>query len=301
MNRRRFLEQTAAAAAAGLALPAVLPAARLAWAGPIGLQLYTVRDDYARDPLGTLKKLYAIGYREVELLFIPSVTTLQLKQNLHESGLAAHSGHYVPGPNHFLPDQTDKLHHAIADWHTLGLHYMVCMMAFGKTEDDWKKIADILNHAGHACAAAGLQFAYHNHMEEFRPVAADDGKTTNGYQIMLHHCDPKLVKMELDIFWATYARQDTLALFRQNPGRFPLLHVKDIKKNLESMDRAEFPPASSMPFVEVGQGAIDWKAIFAHTAQAGVRHVYVEQDRCDVPPLQAAQASFEYLKHLTLG
>jgi len=302
VNRRRFLEQTAAVAAGGLALPALLPAARLAWPGPIGLQLYTVRDDYARDPLGTLKKVAAIGYREVELLFIPSVTPVQLKGYLRQAGLAAHSGHYVPpgGGNHFLPDDQEKLHHAIADWHTLGLHYMVCMMAFGTTEDDWERIADVLNHAGRACAAAGLQFAYHNHMEEFRPVKSGRG-STNGYQIMLRRCDPRLVKMELDIFWATYARQDCLALFRESPGRFPLLHIKDIRKDMPAMDRAEFPPAASMPFVEVGQGAIDWKAIFAHAHQAGARHIYVEQDRCEVPPLQAAQASFDYLKTLTLA
>ena len=118
---------------------------------------------------------------------------------------------------------------------------------------------------------------------------------------MLARCDPKLLKMEMDVFWAIYAGQDPLDYFQKYPGRFPLLHVKDFKPGFPT-STSDFPYDSGPnPFAPLGEGRIDWVKIFAHASQAGAQHVFVEQDRCDASPFDAIRTSFNYLKNLRLN
>lgn len=287
-TRRTFLAQSAAALTAGLAASSTFAwgEAPLAWPHPIGLQVYTVRDLYAHDPLQTLRQIAAIGYREVELINMASIPAAQLLGYLRQAGLTAISGHF-DFPKLGAPWQKN-----IEIAHGLGLRYMICSYSMAHSADGWKKIADLFNQAGRAAKAAGLSFGYHNHIQEFRPV----GDTT-GYEILMANTEPDLVKMEMDVFWATYAGQDPLALFRRYAGRYPLLHIKDLKKGLHVNPR-QFPPASVNPFEPVGEGSIDWRRIFAHVKQAGTRYIFVEQDRTDGPPMEAARASFDYLHTL---
>ena len=117
---------------------------------------------------------------------------------------------------------------------------------------------------------------------------------------MLTECDPKLLKFEMDCFWATYAGQDPVAYFERYPGRFPLLHIKDFKADFPT-STSDFPYDSGKnPFAPAGQGRIDWANIFAHAGKAGVQHIYVEQDRVDGSPFDAIKTSFDYLKSLRL-
>ena len=118
---------------------------------------------------------------------------------------------------------------------------------------------------------------------------------------MLKNCDPQLLKFEMDCFWATYAGQDPVQYFEKYPGRFPLLHIKDFKPGFPT-STSSFPYDNGPnPFAPAGKGRIDWARIFAHAPQAGVRHIFVEQDRCDGDPFEAAQTSFAYLKNLRLA
>ena len=119
-----------------------------------------------------------------------------------------------------------------------------------KQPDGWKRAAETFNRAGEESQKVGIQFAYHNHVEEFKPLP--DGKLP--YDVLLSESDPKLVKMEMDLGWAHEARVDPLKYFAQYPGRFPLVHVKDFDKN-DTM-------------TEVGSGVIDWKSIFAQSELA---------------------------------
>jgi sugar phosphate isomerase/epimerase len=137
---------------------------------------------------------------------------------------------------------------------------------------------------------AGIQFCYHNHNFEFKKY----GDTT-AYDFLLKQLDPKLVKFEMDCFWVTHAGQDPVAYFKKHPGRFPLLHIKDLK--------AGNPPTTEMDarmglFTEVGKGTINWKRIFAAAPQGGMKHYYVEQDFCERPPLESIKVSYEYLHEL---
>jgi sugar phosphate isomerase/epimerase len=290
LNRRQFLERTIPVASAGAALAAAeaWSANQLAWPKPIGLEMYTLREEFPKDPEGTLKKVAAIGYREVEIpTEIPAAT---LKGYLTAAGLTA------PSTYPEVPKDVESWKKTLDHVKPYGVRYVVVGDNPKLDADAWKRRADLFNECGKLAQQAGMQFCYHAHYHEFAPV---DG--TSGYDIMLTHCDAKLLKMEMDIFWATYAGQDPIAYFKKYPDRFPLLHIKDLKKGFPS-STSDFPYDNGLnPFAPVGQGRIDWAGIFAHVKQAGTRHIFVEQDRCDGSPFDAIKTSFDYLKTLRLN
>jgi sugar phosphate isomerase/epimerase len=161
-----------------------------------------------------------------------------------------------------------------------------------KSLDDYKQLVDLFNKAAEQTRKAGIQFAYHNHNLEFKEY---DG--TTGYDYLVSQTDPNLVQFEMECFWTTHAGQDPVAFFKKYPGRFPLLHIKDLK--------AGNPPTTNVDprmglFAEVGKGTIDWKRIFAAAPQGGMKYFYVEQDFCEVPPLESIKISYQYLHNLTV-
>ncbi len=292
-TRRDFLGRTLAgvAAAASAAGHQVRAAGELAWPRPIGFQVYTVRDQYAKDPKGTLKKVGAIGYREVDLGALPpGLSVATLKSDLAAASIKPVSDYLE------LPKTADDWKKSVDEAHALGASYIVTGATDHLDADGWKRLTDLFNECGKLSANAGLQFAYHNHIREFEPQG-----DTCGYEIMLKGGDPKLVKFEMDIFWMTYSGADVLDYWRRYPGRFPLLHVKDLRKGI-TVNPREFPPDDGPnPFVPVGQGRVDWPKIFAHVGQAGTKHIFVEQDRCEGSPFDAMKTSFDYLKSLRLS
>lgn len=144
-----------------------------------------------------------------------------------------------------------------------GLTYLVCASTPVGTKEEIDKSIEVFRKTGEACKKAGIQFAYHNHATEFDPVADAGGKTP--YELILSQTDTELVKMELDLAWATKAGKDPVALFKEHPGRFPLFHVKDIKADRQTI-------------TEVGNGVVDFKRIFAAANIAGMKYFFVEQD-----------------------
>ena len=290
LTRRQFLEKAVQGISVGAALAGteLRGAGQLAWPGPIGLEIYTVRAQYAKDPAGTLKRVGETGYREVEISTeIPAET---LKVYLRAANLTALSTY----PD--TPKDVDAWKKTLDHVHPYGFRYIVVGDNPTMDADAWKRRADLFNECGRLAQSAGLQFCYHAHYHEFAPLG-----DTSGYDIMLTRCDPKLLKMEMDVFWATYAGQDPLAYFRKYPGRFPLLHIKDFKPGFPT-STADFPYDNGRnPFAPAGQGRIDWPKIFAHTHEAGTKHIFVEQDRCDASPFAAIKTSFSYLKNLRLA
>lgn len=247
--------------------------------GRLGIQLYTVRRELAKDVEGTLSRLADIGYREVEFAGYPNGTARSLRKILDRLRLSAPSGHV--GLQALRGDWDQTLDQAA----TVGQRYVV--VAFvnpseRRTADDWKRIAALFNKAGEAARARGLQFAYHNHDYEFVPL---EGQVP--YDLLLQETDPRLVQLELDLYWITKGGQDPLAYFAKWPGRFPLVHIKDM----------DATPRRS--FTEVGRGTIDFKRIFGKAKQAGIRHYFYEQDEVPGSPFDSAKASFDYLRALT--
>jgi sugar phosphate isomerase/epimerase len=293
-NRRDFLKKTLGAAALGAAIEdgTAMAADGLAWTKPIGLELYTVRHLFAKTPKETLKDVADAGYREVEAaVFLPmNLSEADFKRAITADGLANPSG-FVD-----MPKTTDDWKKSVEQAHGFGWKYMVTGYTDRADADGWKRLADLFNQCGKLSQAAGIQFCYHNHIREFEKLGS-----TIGYDILLENCEPALMKMEMDIFWITYSGFDPLPYFKSYPGRFPLLHIKDMKKDAVG-STMKFPSDSGPnPFAAVGQGKIDWAKIFAHAGEAGAKHIFVEQDRSDVPPLEAIKISFDYLRTLRLS
>jgi len=284
-NRRQFLRK-GAAAATGLAALHRWPLQANPLGLPIGLELYTVRNELEKDFPGTIKKVAAIGYKEVELYAFLNKPAPEIRGVLADNGLVCPVAHYDMKLESRLPQEIEYAH-------ALGLKYM--LMAWLTPEertslDKYKRHFEFFNRAGTETKKAGIQFGYHNHNFEF--------KTFNGvvpFEEMLRLTDPQLVKIELDCFWMTWAGRDPVAYMKRDPGRYPLLHIKDRKPGYGTSTDVDDKPG---PFTEVGHGIIDWKPIFA-ASTAGVKHYFVEQDFCDRPPIESARISYEYLSKLS--
>jgi sugar phosphate isomerase/epimerase len=279
---------------------------------PIGVQLYTLADSLAADLEGTLAQIAAIGFKTVETAGYLGHTASQMRAAFDRASLICTSAH-VPGramgPDACLDGDLSRV---IDDAHTLGLSHVVMPMLYvpkrfemkprpGEdfadllrrvgaqvTTDDWKFTADFLNAKGETLKQAGLQLAYHNHNLEFAPLAG-----SSGYEILLKGTDPNLVCFEMDAGWVAAAGHDPLVLLRQYPGRFRLMHVKDIKADTQANFALRQDPT------EVGSGVIDWKAILPAAHEAGVTRFFVEQEPpFAAPPIGSVRKSFVYLKSL---
>ncbi|PYP19391.1 MAG: sugar phosphate isomerase/epimerase [Gemmatimonadetes bacterium] len=275
MERREFV-QTMAGAGLAIACTGRSRAPRAARLDKVGIQLYTVRDQMKADFEGTLAHIAEIGYKEVEFAGYFDHSAADVKAILTRHGLAAPSTHVA-----FENDEKWKA--ALDTAKTIGHEYIVMPwipQERRKTLDDWKNFAQVFNHAAQMAHDAGIQFAYHNHDFEFPKM---DGQVP--YDVLLQNTDPKLVQLEIDLYWITKAGQDPLAYFSRWPGRVPLVHVKD----------SAGPPEHKM--VDVGQGKIEWKRIFAKREQAGIKHFFVEHDQ-PPQPFDDIAASYKYLSQL---
>jgi sugar phosphate isomerase/epimerase len=292
LTRRRFLGSAltgVAVGAAALSRENLFAAGTLAWPGPIGLELYTVRKLLAQDPAKTLKEVAAAGYKEVEVGSYPHPHAFS--QAVRATGLVAPSGYFD------MPKTVDDFKKQVATAHNVfNLRYLVVGDNPKLDADAWRRRSDFFNECGKISSQAGIQFCYHAHFHEFATV-----DHTTGYDIMLKRCDPKFLKMEMDIFWVTYAGKDPLTYWRRYPGRFPLLHIKDMRKGVKITPQESPSPNGPNPFAPVGQGRIDWRRIFAHVQLAGAKHIFVEQDECNRPPLEAIKISYHYLRSLRLS
>jgi sugar phosphate isomerase/epimerase len=256
MTRRTLLGLMAAAAGAPLAGPGPALANGMNRVRPIGLQLYTVRDLLAADVPGTLATIAEIGYGEVETAGYAGLTAAEFASALNDAGLRAPSAHV---PLTAVETDPDSLLEAAA---TVGHRYLVVPWLTEEQRDSldkYRHLADVMNDFGARCHQAGLQLAYHNHDFEFVPL---DG--TVPYDLLLERCDPERVRFELDLFWAVKAGVDPAALLEASPGRYPLCHVKD-------MD-------SAGAMVPVGEGDIDFPALFRAGVTGGLKHFFVEHD-----------------------
>jgi sugar phosphate isomerase/epimerase len=289
MNRRTFLETAAAVTAS------TLLANKFSWAAEhhiekVGLQLYTVRDLMKSDFDGTIAKVASIGYKEVEFAGYFGRTGRQVRAACEKNGLAPVSTHIQ------YEELDDKFASVIETSKTIGLRYIVCPFIkeeLRKSPDIWKQASEKFNRCGEQSKKAGMQFAYHNHWFEFLPV---DGKLP--YDELLKLCDPNLVKMEMDLCWITAAGGDPLKYFNAYPGRFPLVHVKDLHSIPKVTAGGAQNYGDTVDLTEVGSGLIDWKRIFAQSDKAGIKHYIVEHDH-PKQPFDSIKTSYEYLSKLS--
>lgn len=293
MNRRTFIESSLATATlTSLPLGTFAAEHRV---NPVGLELYTVRTLMKTDVPGTLSKVAAIGYREVEFAGYFDKSPKDLRAMLDNDGLKAPACHvsYDVVQSHWQE--------AIDAGHILGHKYIVCPWiddAQRKTTDGYKKAAELFDKAGEISRKQGIQFAYHNHYWEFLPSSQLGGKLP--YDFLLESTNSENVKMELDLCWISVAGKDPLAYFKNFPGRFVLAHVKDLSK-LPKLDVGKDSKTMineiAESFTPIGGGVIDWKLLLPAAQDAGVKHFFVENDE-PKDAIANITASYEYLDKL---
>jgi sugar phosphate isomerase/epimerase len=291
MNRRNFIAALTstpiiARHLASAAAATVVPGQHL---GTLGVQLYSVRSLMEKSIDGTLSSVAAIGYKEVEFAGYFNHTPQQIRGMLGDNALTSPATH--------VGFETDagKWEEVVGRSAYIG-HKWVVVPGIDqtnlKTIDDWKRVAASFNKAAEVCKSAELGFAYHNHQTEFVKIG---GRTP--YDVLLKECDPALVKLEMDLAWATVAGQDPVAYFTKYPGRFPLVHVKDMSKDVK---KAKSEPKNDDDILaDVGTGSINWPRVLGAAKKSGTVHFIVEHDN-PADPLKSIKNSFDYLHALTL-
>jgi sugar phosphate isomerase/epimerase len=239
---------------------------------PIALQLYTVRDQLAKDFSGVVRRIAAMGYVGVETVAFPGTTPREAARLFADLGLAVCSAH-LPLP---LGEKKNEVLDTLA---ALGCQRLV----LGGTPRDLntlEKVAracDSFNEANAVAASNGLSFGIHNHWWEFQRV--EDGRTT--FEVMRERLDPA-VFFEVDVYWAKTGGADPVVLVPELGRRAPLLHLKD------------GPCVVGQPMVAVGSGTLDFRAIVAAGAGA-TEWLIVELDECATDMLAAVEKSYTYL------
>jgi len=282
LSRRTFLK-TAAAAGAAAALDSRISQAQVKHV-PVGLQLYSVREQLPKDFDGTLHKLAAIGIQDVEAAGYFKKTAAEFRHSMDTAGLRCVSTH------HALLELRPKLDEWIEYGHGLGLDYIICSWAGvhrdpshkgEMTLDDWRYAAEEFNKIGEKVKAAGLTFGYHNHWVEFG--------TENGvvfYDELLKRTDPRYVVFEMDCGWVVAGGHNPVDYLSKTPERFPLLHVKDLVKQ----------PDGKFKNVVMGHGMIDYKPIMQ--AATGLKHYFIEQEEFQGDPFENLRENVEYMRKI---
>lgn len=293
MNRRSFLESSLATVALSSLAPRAL--AETHQIPYVGLQLYTVRDEMKKDFAGTIGRVASIGYKEVEFAGYFDHSPADIRALLDKNRLTAPSCHLS------LEILQKNLQETIDAAHVIGHTFIVCPWTDEKfrNPEGWKHVAEAFNKIGAATKKAGIQFGYHNHTFEFVPDAGLGGKLP--YDFLLDNTDKELVKMEMDLCWISVTHHDPVSYFTRYPGRFPLVHVKDVKEMPKETpgkkDEYVDTGFEKKVMTEAGSGVIDWKRIFAHADQAGIQHYFVEHDS-PADAFASITASYKYLSTL---
>lgn len=253
-SRRLFLKNSVLCAAT-LTTPFSIVTAQNRRVDRIGLQLYTLRNELAQDFEGTLEKVAELGFKEMQFAGYHGNAPAEIRRILDRLGLnspAAHVGLSL------LREDIDRQIDIAGE---IGQQYIVVpsLPAEERTLAHYERHAEALNEYGQRAKDAGLTISYHNHSFEFEKQR---GKI--GYDYLLYLTDTDLVSFELDLYWVVNAGVDPIEVFKKNPGRFPMVHVKDRDTEGEMVD--------------VGRGTIDFEEIFSHSNTAGIKHYFIEHD-----------------------
>lgn len=235
--------------------------------GPIGLQLYSLRAEFAKDLPGTLDKVKSYGFKYVETAGTYTVSAAQLKEMLDARGLEAVSGHFP------FERYRDDIAGVAKDAKALGLKYAGCAWIPHQgdfSEKDARDAAAVFNKAGEALGKQGIKFFYHTHGYEFQTY--QDGTL---FDLLIKETKPEFVTYEMDVFWIVHPGHDPAKLLGKYPKRFELMHVKDMKKGVKGDLTGHSDVKND---VVLGTGQMDWPAILKAAKQAGVKYYFIEDE-----------------------
>ena len=276
-TRRKFLQSTAALALGSFIIPEFAKASPNKYK-EVGVQLYSVRKEMLADNIGTLKKLAALGYNQIESAGSEKgnyygLKPAEMKKVVSDLGMNLRSGHV-----HY----DDKWQQTIDDAVEAGQEYVIVssMPSTGQTVDNYKSVAEAFNKAGEACKKSNLKFGYHNHDYEFEKV---DGKPL--YEVLVENTDPKFVNLEMDLGWVVVTGNDPLEYFKKYPGRFPLWHLKDMDLTQKHS-------------VEFGKGGLPIPKILSAAKESGMKYFFIEQEEYASTAFESLEQDMKYLQSL---
>jgi len=289
MERRSFLKSISVLGGSALAgLPQLACSSRSNY--KMGLQLYTIRDAMAIDPVETLKRVKTMGYEDFETYgYDPNTNKIygfnvnEFKQILDNLELTTTSGHFAFAD--YFNATEDKLKwfvdQCIQASKTLNAPYITWPWVHPeqRNAESFKILADLLNRVAEQVNAAGLGFAYHNHGYEF-----ERWEGNSGYEILMRHTDPDLVKLQMDMYWVVHSGKTPKELVKEQPGRYVMWHIKDMDK-------------VTRDYSELGKGSIDYTQILPDPVASGLEYYYIEQGgNFAVNAMESVQTSAIYFK-----
>ncbi|MGB3079772.1 MAG: sugar phosphate isomerase/epimerase [Saprospiraceae bacterium] len=288
MQRRDFIQQAAITGGVLMLTPSELYKVK---ARHVGLQMWSVRDYADKDALGTITKLAAMGYKELEgykyadgkfYNWTPKEFKTQLK-HLGLKMLSAHTGVNLQSWDAQKNDLSDGMKKCIDAHAELGVKQLLCphVDKEHRNAEDMKALIDILNSIGVACKKAGIQFGYHNHDFEF---VKTDGKYL--MDTILQGTDPDLVIWEMDLYWVKFAHEDPIQWIKKYPGRIHAFHVKDMANT------------AGHETIEVGDGTIDFADIFTHSKEAGIKYYFIELENYRTTSIDGVEKALRNLKSI---
>ena len=253
--------------------------------GPVGLQLYSLRDQFKKDVNAALDQVRAFGITNVELAGTYGVAPDKFKEQLDSRGLRAVSAHFS------YEQCRDRIEDVAREAKLLGLEYAGCAWIPHKDPFDEKacrEAAAVFNRAGAALAKHGIKFFYHTHGYEFLP----HGEGTL-FDLLMAETNPEHVRIEMDVFWVVHPGQDPVKLLEKYGKRFDLMHVKDMKRGTPRGFTGHSDVTNN---VVIGQGIIDWPNVFRAAKKAGVKWYFIEDE--SPTSVQQIPQSLRYLEQI---
>lgn len=237
--------------------------------GPVGLQLYSLRDMMKQQgPTAVLDQTKQWGFKYVEVADLGGLSPAKFRAELDKRGLEPIGKHFPYGK------LRDDIAGVIAEAKGLGLPYFGCAWIDHQSPFDEKQCreaAAVFNRAGKAAAEHGMKFYYHNHGYEFAPCG--DGTL---FDLLASQTDPKFVSFQMDVLWTVHPGQDPVKLIEKYPGRWLLLHLKDLRKGVATGLNAK--PIALTDDVALGTGQIVWPALLDACQKAGVKYYFIEDE-----------------------
>lgn len=252
---------------------------------PLGVQLWSFREEAQKDPIATFALTREMGFTHVETAGLYDMTAVEFGEAITDAGLTVTSMHVSHD------DLMNDVETVIANAKALGVKYVGIAWypheAGNFTEETARQAIADFNNFGQTLKDAGLTFFYHNH--GYEPSPYGDGTLLD---LIIDETDPELVVFEMDVLWTWLPDVDPVELIKRHPGRFKLMHIKDMKPGLERGSLSGGLPSEDKAVI--GQGQVDWPALLKAAEEDGFEHYYVEDESTD--PIGNAPKSYAYLK-----
>ena len=254
--------------------------------GPVGLQLYSLRGIATQNPPKALKQAADFGFKEVETAGTYNLSPEKFRALLAEHGLKPVSGHF---PYDRFKNEPEKV---VAEAKALGLQYAGCAWISHKppfSEAAAREAAAVFNKAGALAAQQGIKLFYHCHGYEFHRL----GDATL-MDLLMKETNPKHVSFEMDVLWVLFPGEDPVKWLKKYPGRWELMHLKDLKKGVKTGDLSGKTDVTND--VPLGTGQMDWPAILKAAKESGVKYYFIEDESPTV--LEQIPQTLKYLKQV---